>query len=72
MLIEFFFDLRIIVRCELGLVRWLLMSVNWDKRFRVDDELKELISTGDTPEMFIRSAHDPTVRELLALGCNIE
>ena len=72
MLIEFFFDLRFVVRCELSLVRWLLMSVNWDKRFCLDDELKELISTGDAPKMTIRSAHDTTVRELLAVGCNIE
>ena len=72
MLIEFFFDLRIIVRCKLALVRWLLVSVNWDERFRLDDELKELISTGDAPEMTIRSAHDSTVRELLALGSDIE
>ena len=68
MLIEFFFDLWVVVRCELALIRWLLMSMNWDKRFRLDDKLYELISTRDASMMTIRSAHDSAVRELFFVG----
>ena len=71
MLIEFFFDLWVVVRCELSLVRWLLVSMNWDKRFRIDDKLYELISTGDAPKMTIGSAHDSSVCELLSVGTEV-
>ena len=60
--IELFFDLRIIVRRVLPLVRWLLVTMYGNKRLPIDDKLDEFLAADCAPEFLVVAAHNPTIR----------
>ena len=70
--VEFFLYLGIIIGCELSLIGGLFMAVNGHQSFSLNDKFYKLLAASKVPKITVRSAHDSTIRKLLALGCQVE